>query len=156
MKDAALKARMARHYTCFLKRLRLFHITNLSKNVRLQADLAGYLAQGLVNKDPGDPDLAKTDDIWGFYLPQYNVNSAANYPRACPDQPLWGFAGAKRGCRLGAVERQGDGILLYFLCDVGERCLNVLSPLTGFGAGEGLPVVRAADRLTAWRLAPAP
>jgi hypothetical protein len=89
VKDAALKARMVRHYTCFLKRLRLFHITSLSKNTRLQADLAGYLAQGLVNKDPGDPDLSKTDDIWGFYLPQYNVNSAANYPRACPDQPSW-------------------------------------------------------------------
>ena len=87
--DRALRARMARHYSCFLKRLRIFRIINLSKNAQLQADLAGYLAQGLVNKDPGDPDLAKVDEVWGFYLPQYNVNSAPTYPRACPDQPAW-------------------------------------------------------------------
>src|SRR5207245_1587444 len=34
--------------------------------------------------DPEDPDLTKVDEVWGFYLPQYNANSAATYPRDCP------------------------------------------------------------------------
>jgi hypothetical protein len=84
VKDPALRARMARHYGCFLKRLRIFKIVNLSKNAQLQADVARYLTSGVLHLDPGDPDLTKTDQVWGFYLPQYNDQSAASYPRDCP------------------------------------------------------------------------
>ena len=84
-RDPALKARMARHYGCFLKRLRIFKLINLSKNAQLQGDIAHYLQSGFINADPGDPDLTKIDQIWGFYLPQYNDVSAATYPAACPD-----------------------------------------------------------------------
>lgn len=85
VKDAALKARMARHYGCFLKRLRIFKIVNLSKNAQLQSDIARYLTSAVLQLDAGDPDLTKVDQIWGFYLPQYNDASKATYPAACPD-----------------------------------------------------------------------
>ena len=84
VKDPALKARMALHYGCFLKRLKLFKITNLSKNAQLQTDIGRYLNSTILKKDPDDPDLSKLDEVWGFYLPQYNINSAATYPRDCP------------------------------------------------------------------------
>lgn len=85
VRDPALKARMARHYGCFLKRLKIFKLINLSKNTQLQADLAHYLQSGILSIDPGDPDIAHQDSVWGFYLPQYNVKSAATFPAACPD-----------------------------------------------------------------------
>jgi hypothetical protein len=84
IRDPALKARMAFHYSCFLKRLRILKIVNLSKNPQLQADVARYLTSGVLHLDPDDPDLTKVDDIWGFYLPQYNTVSAAGYQRQCP------------------------------------------------------------------------
>ena len=85
VRDAALKARMARHYGCFLKRLQIFKIVKLSKNAQLQADVARYLTSSVLNLDPDDPDLTRLDQIWGFYLPQYNTASASAYPAACPD-----------------------------------------------------------------------
>lgn len=85
IKDPALKARMALHYGCFLKRLRIFKIINLSKNAALQKDIANYLGNSnLLKLDPGDPDLTKIDQVWAFYLPQWNNKSAATYPLACP------------------------------------------------------------------------
>ncbi|MBS2022253.1 MAG: hypothetical protein JST92_07570, partial [Deltaproteobacteria bacterium] len=84
IKDPALKAGMVKHFTCFLKRLRIFKVTNLTKNPDLQAALRNYLQTGVLNFDADDPDLTKVDQLWGFYLPQYNVNSAATYPRECP------------------------------------------------------------------------
>jgi hypothetical protein len=86
IKDSDLKKQMARHYGCFLKRLKIFQIKNLSKNPQLQHDVAAYLAQGLVHLDPDDPDLTHLDEVWGFYLPQYNRASAATYPAACPEK----------------------------------------------------------------------
>ena len=84
LRDPALKARMARQYGCFLKRLRMFKIVNLSKNQALQTDVAHYLSQGLVHLEPGEPDLTRLDQVIGFYLPQYNHRTAADYPRECP------------------------------------------------------------------------
>ncbi len=84
IKDPELKQRMARHYSCFLKRLRIFKVINLSQNQPLQNELAKYLSTGILHLDPDDPDLTKLDQVWGFYLPQYNENSAATYPRDCP------------------------------------------------------------------------
>lgn len=84
VRDKALQARMALHYGCFLKRLRIFKIVNLSRNAQLQADIARYLTSGVLNADADDPDLTKVDQVWGFYLPQYNDLSAASYPRDCP------------------------------------------------------------------------
>ena len=43
-----------------------------------------YLQAGVVNFDPDDPDLTKLDELWGYYLPQYNKLSAPNYPTECP------------------------------------------------------------------------
>src|SRR5258706_4121158 len=85
VRDKSLKDRMARHYGCFLKRLRIFKLIILSRIVELQGDIAHYLQSGIFSVDPGDPDLTKIDQIWGFYLPQYNDLSAAKYPQACPD-----------------------------------------------------------------------
>jgi hypothetical protein len=84
IKDPDLKARMARHYGCFLKRLRIFKIINLSKNPQLQADFARYLTSTVLKLDPDDPDLTRIDQIWGFYLPQYNRVSAATFDTSCP------------------------------------------------------------------------
>ena len=84
VRDPALKARMALHYGCFLKRLRPFRIFNLAKNADLQAAVSKYLQSGVVSFDADDPDLTKADEVWGFYLPQYNHLSAATYPTACP------------------------------------------------------------------------
>ncbi len=84
LRDPALKARMALHYGCFLKRLRPFRIYHLSKNADLQAAVSKYLQSGVVTFDADDPDLTKADEVWGFYLPQYNALSAASYPTACP------------------------------------------------------------------------
>lgn len=82
--DADLKTRMTRQYTCFLKRLKIFKVTNLSKNVDLQSALAKYLNAGYVKQDADEPDLSKTDQVWGFYLPQVNNASLATYPKECP------------------------------------------------------------------------
>ncbi|MGZ6143929.1 MAG: hypothetical protein ACXWLM_11365 [Myxococcales bacterium] len=85
VRDAGLRQRMARHYGCFLKRLRIFKIVNLSKNAQLQSDVARYLTSTVLSLDPDDPDLTKVDQVWGFYLPQFNDVSASSYPSACPD-----------------------------------------------------------------------
>src|SRR5204862_3605310 len=84
LRDQPLKARLARQYGCFLKRLKAFRIFNLSKNALLQNEVANYLGKGLVHLEPGDPDLAKLDEVWGFYLPQYNRKYEMDYPRECP------------------------------------------------------------------------
>jgi len=84
IKDKDLKARMARHYGCFLKRLRIFKVINLSKNAQLQKDISSYLVNGVLLKDADDPDLTKIDEIWGFYLPQFNNKSAATFQTGCP------------------------------------------------------------------------
>ena len=84
LKDPALKARMGVHYGCFLKRLKVLKIVNLSKNAQLQKDLAHYLTSAVLKLDADDPDLTKIDEVWGFYLPQYNFRSKANYPAECP------------------------------------------------------------------------
>ena len=86
VKDPALKAQMVRHFTCSLKRLRIAKVVNLSKNDQLRQDFGRYLTAGVLNADPGDPDLTKLDEIWAFYLPQFNVNSKADYPADCPDK----------------------------------------------------------------------
>src|SRR5260221_2692728 len=80
--DAALKARMAQHYACFLKRLRPLHIINLSRNSVVKDALSAYLAAGVLHHYPDEPDLTQIDEIWGFYLPRYI--GQADYPRACP------------------------------------------------------------------------
>jgi len=84
LRDPALKARMAFHYGCFLKRLRIFKIVNLSRNAQLQSEIARLLARGVLHLDAADPDLSRADEVWGFYLPQYNRASATAYPRQCP------------------------------------------------------------------------
>lgn len=86
LKDPELKARMARQYGCYLKRLKIFRIINLSKNAQLQHDIANFLGQGVVHTDPDDPDLTKTDEVWGFYQPQFNWLNAATFSRTCPDK----------------------------------------------------------------------
>ncbi len=86
IRDPALKARMAVHFGCFLKRLRIFKIINLSKNAALQAEVAKYLTTGVLHLDADDPDLTKTDQVWAFYLPQLNKTNVADYPRQCPAQ----------------------------------------------------------------------
>ena len=84
IRDPALKARMALQYGCFLKRLRIFRIIHISQNAELQSEVAKYLTSGVLHLDPDDPDLTKIDEVWGFYLPQYNHASAATYPASCP------------------------------------------------------------------------
>lgn len=84
VRDAALRARMALHYGCFLKRLRVFKIIHLSSNAALQRELAAGLTSSVLQLDPGDPDLTKVDEVWAFYLPQFNAASAPTYPAACP------------------------------------------------------------------------
>ena len=84
IQDPALRARMARHYGCFLKRLHIFKIINLSQNAALQAGIRQYLSTGVLNQDPDEPDLTKLDQIWGFYVPQYNNVSAATFDTTCP------------------------------------------------------------------------
>src|SRR5205807_58745 len=87
IEDPELKARLGRHMGCFLKRLRIVRIINLSRSAQLQAELARYLNSGVtLDLDPDAPDLTKIDEVWGFYLPSYNSQSAANYPRACPER----------------------------------------------------------------------
>ena len=85
LQDAPLKARLARHYACFLKRLRPLHLFNLSQNPALREILSAYLAAGVWHPAPDEPDLTQLDEIWGLYLPRYSAASAGAYPRACPD-----------------------------------------------------------------------
>jgi hypothetical protein len=85
LRDAALRKRMVRHYSCFLKRLHVFKIINLSQNASLQSSVRQYLAMGALNQDADEPDLTKLDEIWGFYVSQYNHASAATFDTTCPD-----------------------------------------------------------------------
>ena len=113
--DPQLKARMARHYGCFLKRLKVLRITNLSKNTALQGVLAQYIGANakLLQLDPEDPDITKVDEVWGFYLPQYNVNSAASYPRECPAQLATGPAREQDSVDVTTVGWEGKLLTLF-------------------------------------------
>ncbi|MBS2025378.1 MAG: hypothetical protein JST92_23500, partial [Deltaproteobacteria bacterium] len=84
VKDPVVKEAMARHFTCSLKRLRIARVINLSQNTTLRDEIGAYLTSGTYTPDADEPDLTKLDEVWAFYLPQYNVNSAATYPRDCP------------------------------------------------------------------------
>ena len=82
VQDRALRERMALHFGCFLKRLRVLKVTNLSRNAQLQGEVEKLLGSGLVHLD--DPSIARADEVWGFYLPQLNHANEASYDRACP------------------------------------------------------------------------
>jgi hypothetical protein len=83
LKDTALKGQMARHYACFLRRLRPLRIINLSRNDAVKSALSRYLTAGVFHPAPGEPDLTKVDEIWGFYLPRFS--GQPGYPRDCPE-----------------------------------------------------------------------
>ncbi len=86
IQDVSLRQKMARHYSCFLKRLKPFKIINISSSPSLQASIIQYLAgTGVLHQDPDEPDLTQLDSVWAFYLPQYNNASAATYDTTCPD-----------------------------------------------------------------------
>ena len=151
LRDPALKARMARHYGCFLKRLRIFKVVNLSKNAALQAEVAKYLTTGILHLDPDDPDLAKSDTVWGFYLPQFNKNSAASYPRECPTA-LAEEASAADTVDVTQVGWEGKLITLFLRMSDGSDQADSMdfAYFASLRAGDAAMILSYA--LSAWRM----
>lgn len=83
---ADLKARMTRHLTCYLKRLRRIELVNLQSNTEALAAVQAFLAGGNLVLDPDDPDLGALDTIVAYVLEQPNAANADTFDRSCPDE----------------------------------------------------------------------
>lgn len=86
LRDPALKARIAAHLTCYLRRLVRLEIRNLQQNPAVLASIQGYFAGGVLAVDPGEIDLSKIDTVVAYALPQLNELNTATYDRTCPAQ----------------------------------------------------------------------
>lgn len=84
--DDLLKARIAAHMTCYLKRLRRLEIINLQSNTDLLDALTAYLGGGGLRLDPGDIDLTKVDRIVAYYHAGINEANAETFDGSCPEK----------------------------------------------------------------------
>ncbi len=84
LKDPELKARIAKHLTCYLKRLQRVELINLQKNPDLLSALMSYFQAGELKLDPGDIDLTKLDRIVGYVQRQVNTANDATFDMTCP------------------------------------------------------------------------
>lgn len=91
LKDANLKQRIARQFTCHLKRLKRIRIYNLQKNPKLLEAFKNYLMRGNLNLDPGDMDFGKLDELIIYYVPMLNALNKDDYDRTCPARINYGF-----------------------------------------------------------------
>ena len=87
LRDDDLKARMARHLTCYLNRLERIEIVHLQSNPTLLEIVTGYFAGSALVLDPDDIDLTQTDTVVVFALRGINESNIATYDATCPDGP---------------------------------------------------------------------
>lgn len=84
LRDEDLRARIAHHLTCYLKRLQRVEIVNLQSNQQLLDALIQYFSVGELKLDPDDLDLTKLDRIVGYVHRQINSRNEATFDRSCP------------------------------------------------------------------------
>lgn len=84
LRDDALKARIATHITCYLKRLDRIEVRNVQANPDVLGALQAFLGGGRLALDPGDIDLTAVDTAVGYVLRQLNEASADDLDLGCP------------------------------------------------------------------------
>ncbi|MFO0745118.1 MAG: hypothetical protein U1F43_05485 [Myxococcota bacterium] len=107
-----LKARMTRHLTCYLKRLRRIEVIHLQSNPDALAAVQQFLAGGALVLDPGDPDLTALDTVVAYALEQPNAANADTFDASCPEHP------ATAPTRV--LDAQSDDFFLTLLDLVGD------------------------------------
>ncbi len=85
LRDADLKARIAHHLTCYLKRLQRIEIIHLQQNKDLLEGLMAYFSAGDLKLDPDDLDLTRLDRIVGYVHRQVNSLNEDTLDKGCPD-----------------------------------------------------------------------
>ncbi len=84
--DESLKARIVKHMTCYLKRLRRMELTNLQSNPELLDAIAQYFGSTSLKLDPDDIDILKTDTVVIYYHASFNEKNKDDFDRTCPDK----------------------------------------------------------------------
>lgn len=85
LRDEGLRQRIARHLTCYLKRLQRIEIIHLQQNPALLSSLTQFFNAGELMLDPDDIDLTQTDRIVAYVQRQINTANEATFDRSCPD-----------------------------------------------------------------------
>ncbi|HOU54897.1 MAG TPA: hypothetical protein PLQ97_13295 [Myxococcota bacterium] len=85
LRDEGLKQRIARHLTCYLKRLQRIEIIHLQQNPALLSSLTQFFNAGELMLDPDDIDLTQTDRIVAYVQRQINTANEETFDRSCPD-----------------------------------------------------------------------
>ncbi|MBT9557262.1 MAG: hypothetical protein IV100_14580 [Myxococcales bacterium] len=82
--DAALKARITTHVTCYLKRLQRIEVKNLQGNPEALAAFQALAGGGRLGNEPDDFDFTTLDTLVAYGLLQPNTKNAESYDRTCP------------------------------------------------------------------------
>ncbi|HEY3355865.1 MAG TPA: hypothetical protein VGQ83_21610 [Polyangia bacterium] len=84
--DAALKARIARQVTCYLKRLARVEIRHLQQNPDALDAVRAFFANGALKLDPGDMDFTKLDTVVAYVNRRPTAQNQDTFDRSCPDR----------------------------------------------------------------------
>lgn len=85
LEDEALKAKIVKHLTCYLKRLKRMEIINLQDNPDVLEQISNYFAGAGINLDPTDPDLMSIDRLVWYVNTGINSANRDTFDRTCPD-----------------------------------------------------------------------
>lgn len=85
LRDETLKARIAHHLGCYLKRLRRLELINVQKNRDAKEVIGAFFENSGAQFDEDDVDLSALDTVVIYYLEQPNSLNEDTFDRTCPD-----------------------------------------------------------------------
>ncbi len=85
IRDEALKGRMTRHLTCYLKRLQRVEVINLKARPELISEVQVAFGGGGLKLDPDDPDLTDLSRLVFYVHPGINRSNMDSYSSPCPE-----------------------------------------------------------------------
>ena len=86
LRDESLKARIAHHLGCYLKRLRRMELVNVQKNRDAKEVVSAFFENTGAQFDEDDVDLTKLDTVVIYYLEQPNSLNTDTFDPSCPSE----------------------------------------------------------------------
>ncbi|MCC7382189.1 MAG: hypothetical protein IT384_10180 [Deltaproteobacteria bacterium] len=85
VRDDGLKAKMAYHLTCYLKRLQRIEIQNLRARPDLLNEIRAFFGGTRLRLDADDPNLEEIDSMVWYVHPGINRDNYQGFDQTCPE-----------------------------------------------------------------------
>jgi len=86
LRDEELKSRIARHMTCYLKRLQRIEVINLRRRPELVQEVLNTFGGARIKLDADDPDIRELDRLVWYVHPGINRMNKTTFEGTCPDK----------------------------------------------------------------------